>query len=311
MSNLVILVPCYNEEVVLLETARQLGNVLERLKYLNLVNSESSIYFVDDGSNDETWQLIELVARKSQYFHGIKLSRHRGHQNALLAGLLTVPGEAVISIDADLQDDLGAIEAMIRQYNAGADVVYGVRSARKIDSQFKQWTATIYYQLLALLGVELVPHHADFRLLSRRAVDALKQYPEVNLYIRGIVPQLGYTTALVYYERKARFAGVSKYSVGKMLRLAFDGITSFSTVPLRIITFAGAAISSLSFIVTAWAVAIRLFTTYAVPGWTSTVVPMYFLGGIQLFSLGVIGEYIGKIYNEVKRRPRFLIDKTI
>jgi polyisoprenyl-phosphate glycosyltransferase len=216
-----------------------------------------------------------------------------------------------VSIDADLQDDPDAIRSMMLEHCAGADVVYGVRTSRQVDSWFKRQTARSYYKALGLLGVDLVPNHADFRLLSRRAVDALREYTEVNVYLRGIVPQLGFKTARVYYERKMRFGGLSKYSLEKMLTLAIDGITSFSTLPLRLITFFGLAVSMLSLLVSLWALYTRLFTSYAVPGWASTVVPMYFLGGIQLFALGVIGEYAGKVYLEAKRRPRYIIEKII
>ena len=311
MRNLSIVVPCYNEEAVIQETARRLSDVIDLLVGLDLATNKSGVYFVDDGSEDGTWQVIERLAESSARFHGIKLSRNRGHQHALFAGILTAPGNVVVSIDADLQDDPDAIQSMMREHYSGAEVVYGVRTSRQVDSWFKRQTARGYYKVLGLLGVDLVPNHADFRLLSRRALDALREYTEVNVFLRGIVPQLGFKTARVYYERKTRFGGFSKYSSGKMLALAIDGITSFSTLPLRLITFLGLAVSLLSLLVAVWALSMRLFTNHAVPGWASTVVPMYFLGGIQLFSLGVIGEYAGKVYFEAKRRPRYIIEKII
>jgi glycosyltransferase involved in cell wall biosynthesis len=311
MRSLSITVPCFNEEAVLKDTALRLSDVMDHLVNLGLATSESGIYFVDDGSDDDTWVLVKCLAGKSTRFHGIKLSRNHGHQNALLAGLLSAPGDVLISIDADLQDDANAIVSMMQEHDAGADVVYGVRTSRKVDTWFKRQTAETYYNLLGLLGVKLVPNHADFRLLSRRAIDALRSYPEVNVFLRGIIPQLGFKSASVSYARQPRFSGRSKYSLRKMLALAIDGVTSFSVLPLRLITFLGLAVSLLSLFVTIWALTIRLFTSYTIPGWTSTVVPIYFLGGIQLLSLGVIGEYLGKCYGETKRRPRYIIEEVV
>ena len=241
---------------------------------------------------------------------GIKLSRNLGHQNALLAGLLTVKGEVVISVDADLQDDLAAIEEMLDDYAAGYDIVYGVRSSRKTDTFFKNFTAIAYYRLLGIMGVEIIYNHADYRLMSRRVIDALREFGEVNLFLRGIIPQLGFSNTIVYYERADRFAGESKYPLKKMLSLAWQGITSFSNVPLKFITGLGLLVSLISFAVTIWAIWIKLFTELAIPGWASTVLPIYFLGGIQLLCLGIIGEYLAKIYMETKRRPRYIIEKT-
>jgi polyisoprenyl-phosphate glycosyltransferase len=306
-----IVVPCYNEQEVLPETARQLGGLLDNLIASQLVTADSAIYFVDDGSNDNTWSLIEDLAKNSSKFHGIKLAHNRGHQNAMLAGILTAPGDILVSIDADLQDDVNTIRTMIQRHYAGAELVYGVRSRRDVDTFFKRNTADAYYRLLRLFGVDIISHHADFRLMSRCAIDALKQYTEVNLFVRGIVPQLGFNTAIVAYERKARFAGESKYPLRKMVGLAVNGITSFTTVPLRFITFTGVALSFLSIMVGIWAIALRLFTDRAVPGWASTVVPMYLLGGVQLLSIGIIGEYLGKTYMETKHRPRYIIEKMI
>jgi polyisoprenyl-phosphate glycosyltransferase len=306
-----IIVPCYNEEAVLNETATRLSELVSGLIGRGKLSGSSEIYFIDDGSRDRTWPMIVALAQQQPSIRGIRLSRNHGHQMALLAGLLTVPGDALISIDADLQDDLSAIEAMLDAHAAGAEIVYGVRKGRRADSLFKRVIAERYYALLAVIGVEIVFNHADFRLLGRRAIDALSQFGEVNVFLRGLIPQLGFATASVYYERAERFAGQSKYPARKMLSLAWNGITSFSAVPLRLITGMGFLISLGSLAVAAWAVYVRLFTQAAVPGWASTVVPMYLLGGIQLLSLGIIGEYLAKIYMESKRRPRFIIERTV
>lgn len=306
-----IVVPCYNEEAVLPETARRLLELLARLRGAGKISARSTAYFVDDGSRDRTWSLIEDLSRRHRAIGGIRLSRNRGHQNALLAGLFRVPGDVIVSVDADLQDDLNAIDAMIDAHKAGSDIVYGVRGSRGADTVFKRLTAQAYYRLLHIMGVDIVFNHADFRLMSRRAVEALKEFKEVNLFLRGIIPQLGFATTTVHYDRAGRFAGESKYPLVKMLALAVQGITSFSATPLRMITATGLVVSFGALIVTLWALFIRLFTDHAMPGWTSTVVPMYFLGGIQLLSIGVIGEYVAKVYMETKQRPRFLVDKII
>jgi len=306
---LTIVVPCYNEEEVLTETARRLHELFDELKKGHLVSESSRVVFVDDGSRDRTWPIIRELAGSSCCFAGIKLSRNLGHQNALLSGLLYTEGDAVISMDADLQDDLNAIREMLLAYMDGADIVYGVRASRQHDTAFKRLTAEGYYKFLRLLGVNIVFNHADYRLMSRRAIEALREFGEVNLFLRGIVPQLGFTTRLVSYRRDARFAGKSKYPLQKMLMLALDGITSFSVSPLRWITIAGLVVSMLSFVTGVWALAVRAFGNYA-PGWASTVIPMYFLGGIELLSLGVVGEYLGKVYLETKRRPRFIIEEV-
>lgn len=306
-----IIVPCYNEEAVLNETATRLTELLSGLIGRGKLSDTSEIYFIDDGSGDRTWPMIVALAQQQPSIRGIRLSRNHGHQMALLAGLLTVPGDALISIDADLQDDLSAIEAMLDAHAAGAEIVYGARKGRRADSLFKRVIAERYYALLAGIGVEIVFNHADFRLLGRRAIDALAQFGEVNVFLRGLIPQLGFATAIVYYERAERFAGQSKYPARKMLSLAWNGISSFSAVPLRLITGMGFLISLGSLAVAAWAVYVRLFTLAAVPGWASTVIPMYLLGGIQLLSLGIIGEYLAKIYMESKRRPRFIIERTV
>ena len=311
MIQLSIVVPCYDEEEVLPETAKRLVNALQTLIDARKISDSSSVYFIDDGSKDGTWSLIELLARTEKSIRGIKLSRNRGHQHALLAGLLTAPGDALISIDADLQDDLSAIEVMLDAYAKGADIVYGVRKSRDVDSYFKRFSAESYYRLLELLNVEVVFNHADYRLMSRRALEALRGFSEANVFLRGIIPQLGFKAAIVQYDRGERFAGTSKYPFRKMLALAWDGITSFSAAPLRFITGLGFLISLASLLFTVWAIAARLSGAYTVPGWASTVIPIYFLGGIQLLAIGIMGEYLAKIYLETKKRPRFIVEKTI
>jgi polyisoprenyl-phosphate glycosyltransferase len=303
-----IVVPCYNEEEVLSETASRLGSLLSHLVADERVSATSQIIFIDDGSGDETWRLIANLTT-SEHFAGLKLSRNRGHQNALIAGLQYADGDIVISVDADLQDDLNAIPQMLDKAAIGADIVYGVRGDRTSDTWFKRASAEGYYRTLGLLGVEIVHNHADYRLLTRRALESMRAYDEVNLFLRGIIPQLGYKTAIVEYTRSERFAGESKYPLRKMLSLAFDGVTSFSARPLRSISVAGAIVSLISFLVGVWAIVTAL-AGHSLPGWASTVIPLYFMGGIQLLSLGVIGEYLGKTYMEVKRRPRFHVEEA-
>ncbi len=309
--NLAIVVPCFNEEEVLPSTVDHLTKLMGQLVAEGLVTPASTITFVDDGSKDRTWNLIENAAHNNCAIHGIKLSRNRGHQNALIAGLMSVHGDVVVTVDADLQDDLSAIPEMLVKHREGAEIVYGIRNHRETDTAFKRISAEGYYRLLRLLGVDIVFNHADYRLLDRAAIKALEQYGEVNVFLRGIIPQLGFRTANVYYKRAERFAGESKYPLGKMLILAWDGLTSFSSLPLRWITVLGFMVSLFSFAIGGWALITRLFFNGIVPGWASTVIPMYFLGGIQLLSLGIIGEYIAKIYSETKHRPRYIIEKTI
>jgi glycosyltransferase involved in cell wall biosynthesis len=309
--NLQIVVPCYNEEKVLPEAASQFDALLTRLIESGKLSTDSRITFVDDGSRDETWALIEQEATARDRVAGIKLSRNRGHQNALLAGMLTVHGDAVITIDADLQDDINAIERMVDEYLEGCDIVYGIRADRSTDSIFKRSTASSFYRLLALLGIELVRNHADFRLMSSRVIEALREYREVNLYLRGIVPLIGFRSITIEYDRNERFLGTSKYTAKQMVKLALDGITSFSILPLQIITMFGFIVFVGSIIISGWVLWVTFYTDRAVPGWASTVLPMYFLGGIQLLCLGVIGTYLGRIYVEVKSRPRYFIDRTI
>jgi len=308
---LAIVVPCYNEQEVLPETNRRLLDLLAKMHSHALVSADSGIYYVDDGSRDGTWVLIEGLAAADTRVHGIKLSRNRGHQIALLAGLLTVEGDALVSIDADLQDDVAVIETMVREHLSGAEVVYGVRDSRATDTAFKRNTALAYYRLMKRLGVDLVHNHADFRLLGRRAVEALRQYGEVNMFLRGIVPLIGYKAATVKYDRGARFAGVSKYPLRKMLTFAAEGITSFSVVPLRLITVLGFIVSLFSFAMILFVIYGTLVMKAALPGWASTVVPVYFLGGIHLLSIDILGEYVAKIYLETKGRPRYFIEQTL
>lgn len=310
MLTLGIVVPCYNEQDVLRETNLRLAALLKDLASRGKTAPTSRVYYVDDGSRDGTWPLVEELSREQPFVRGIKLSRNRGHQNALVAGLMHAEGDVVVSVDADLQDDLGAIEAMLDAHAAGADIVYGVRKSRATDTSFKRLTAEGYYRILAAMGVEVVFNHADYRLLSRRVIEALRGFDEVNLFLRGIIPQLGFPSSIVYYARGERFAGESKYPLRKMLAFAIQGVTSFSAFPLRLITGLGIFISILSFAITLWAIGLRLFGSGAVPGWASTVVPIYFLGGIQLLCIGIIGEYLAKIYMETKRRPRYIIEET-
>jgi len=305
-----LVVPCYNEEEALPHSAPRLAELVRDLIARGKIAGDSNIWLVDDGSKDGTWPLIESLARDSGLFVGVKMSRNLGHQNALLCGLMSADGDAVISIDADLQDDLAVIEKMVDEFAKGYEIVYGVRKARDTDTWFKRWSALRYYALLRSLGVDIVPNHADFRLMGRRSLQALGEYAEVNLFLRGIIPQLGFRTASVFYDRSERVAGESKYPLGKMIRLALDGITSFSAVPLRLIAGLGGFICMLSLGMAFWAIAIKLFTTRALPGWASTTVPIYLLGGVQLLCIGILGEYVAKTYSETKGRPRYLIEKV-
>ena len=305
---LAVIVPCFNEQDVLPETARRLEALLQTLLDSNSIAHGSHVVLVDDGSSDGTWRLIAELQERSLVFGGIKLSRNRGHQNALVAGLLHAKGDIVVSVDADLQDDLAAIPLMLAEAEAGADIVYGVRGARATDSWLKRMSARSYYRLLRALGVEIIFDHADFRLMTRQVIEALRDYSEVNLFLRALIPQLGFTTSIVRYARAERFAGQSKYPVGKMMALAFEGITSFSTAPLRVVTVIGLLTSLFSLVITSWALFAALVMKATIPGWASTVIPIYLVCGVQLLSVGVLGEYVGKIYLETKRRPRFHIE---
>lgn len=306
-----IVVPCYNEEEVLPETSKRLAELLERLIAKGLAHVDSATYFVDDGSRDGTWELIQHLSASAARVHGIKLSRNKGHQNALLAGLFNAPGEVLVSVDADLQDDLAVIEQMLLKYQQGAEIVYGVRQSRTTDTFFKRASAEGYYKLLKLMGVDLVFNHADYRLMTRRVVDCLEDYTEVNLFLRGIVPQIGFRTATVLYDRNVRFAGESKYPLRKMLAFALDGITSFSVLPLRFLTVLGLIFSGLSLFMVLYVIYGHLVLNATIPGWASSVIPIYFLGGVQLLGMGVLGEYVAKIYLETKRRPRFVVETQI
>lgn len=303
-----IVVPCFNEEAVLAHTCRRLAQLRERLLAAGRIAPASELVFVDDGSRDATWNMIDGWVRAGAPVVGVKLSRNCGHQNALLAGLTAAGGDAVVTIDADLQDDESAIERMLDAFQEGNEVVYGVRAGRSSDSWFKRTTARSFYRAMALLGIQTVYDHADYRLLSRRAVAYLARFNEANLFLRGIVPLLGLRSAIVRYDRRERLAGESKYPLKKMLEFAWDGVTSFSTAPLRAIAMLGFALSLLCLLLALWVLGVRLLTASAIPGWASTILPIYFLGGVQLLGVGVLGEYVGKIYMEVKRRPRFLVE---
>ncbi|MFN3235528.1 MAG: glycosyltransferase family 2 protein [Pseudomonadales bacterium] len=306
-----IILPCYNEEEVLPESSSRLITFLESLISKGKVSSESRLFFIDDGSSDNTWTLIEQLNEHEPLARGLKLARNFGHQRAVLAGLLEVPGDLLISMDVDLQDDIEAIEKMVDTHLLNqADVVYGVRDDRSSDSVFKRSTAEGFYKLLNLLGVEVVANHADFRLMSRKVVESFRQFGESNLFLRGLVPLVGYKSDIVYYERAERFAGTSKYPLRKMLALAVDGVTSMSVVPLRLISSLGLLIFLVSTLMIIWITLGAVLTDIPVPGWASTVLPIYFIGGVQLLCTGTIGEYIGKIYLEVKNRPRYIIEKT-
>lgn len=308
---LYIVIPCYNEEAVLPLTSGLFLNKLTSLITAGKIAQESRILFVNDGSKDNTWAIIQDLSAKNEHFEGVCLSRNRGHQNALLGGLMTArkTADVTISIDCDGQDDIGAMDAMVDEYLAGCDVVYGVRSKRTTDTWFKRTTAEGFYKVMKLLGADVVFNHADYRLMSRRALDGLSQLHEVNLFLRGLVPLVGYRYSSVYYERAERMAGESHYPLKKMLGFAFDGITSLSVKPLRIITNIGILVSFLSVLGILYTLFTKLFGI-TVSGWSSMICAIYFLGGVQLLSLGVIGEYVGKIYSETKRRPRFVISET-
>lgn len=306
---LTIIVPCYNEEDVLPETFKELGNILINLMNRNKISRESKILFVNDGSNDSTWKLISKYSQEYSYIAGIKFTRNYGHQNALLAGMSIAVkhSDMMITIDADLQDDVNAIPEMVDKYYQGYDVVYGVRNSRKTDSFFKRNTALLFYKIMGKLGVNLVPDSADYRLLSKRATNSLLQFKERNLFLRGMVPLVGYKSTKVFYARKERFAGKSKYPLTKMLHFALDGITSFSIAPIHLILYLGlltVLISFISMIYTLVEKALGHVTT----GWSSLMISIWFLGGVQLISISVIGEYIGKIFAEIKHRPRFNIE---
>ena len=312
MDILYLVIPCYNEEKVLPETSRQLK---EKLNYLILnekISPESRIVFVDDGSKDKTWEMISQLHLQNKIFQGIKLTRNKGHQNALLAGLMTVMNhcDITISLDADLQDDINAIDEMVDKYHEGCDVVYGVRSARKKDTVFKKITAEGFYKLINSMGAEIVYNHADYRLMSRKALEGLQSFEEVNLFLRGVVPMIGYKSDKVYYERKERFAGESKYPLKKMIAFAWEGITSLSTKPIKFISLLGGLIFIISIIMLVYSL-VRHFMGETETGWTSMILSIWSLGGLQLLAIGIIGEYIGKVYIETKKRPKYLVEKYL
>ena len=307
-----LVIPCYNEQEVLPETSRQLEEIMRGLIKKDKISDKSKIAFVNDGSKDNTWNIITDLHEKNPMFTGINLAHNKGHQNALLAGLMTAKdyADAAISLDADLQDDVGVIEQFIDKFNEGKDVVYGVRSTRATDTVFKRSTAHAFYKLMKVMGADTLQDHADYRLMSKRALEGLAKYKEVNLFLRGIVPMIGYETDVVYYERHERFAGESKYPLKKMLSFAVDGITSCSVKPIRLITSLGTLVFTVSIVMLIYFLIVWLLG-HTVQGWTTIVISLWGIGGLILLSLGIIGEYVGKIYMEVKERPRFIIEKLL
>ena len=305
-----LVLPCYNEEEVLGETSSRLLSLYHNLIKSSKIEDSSVIYFIDDGSSDQTWSIIKALSEEHKHISGIKLSRNFGHQNALLSALLTVKGDAIISIDADLQDDITMIEKMVDEYREGYDIVYGVKKKREADSDFKRIASEGFYKMMRMLDANIIYNHADFRLMSRRVIEHLREFKEVNLFLRGLVPMVGFKSTLVTYDISERMAGESKYPFSKMFSFAWSGISSLSVTPLRFITATGFILFISTLILTIYSAWIALFTNEAVPGWASTVLPIYFIGGVQMLSIGIIGEYIGKIYLEVKARPRFIIEET-
>ena len=305
---LYLVIPCYNEEEVLRITTDALTKKMNKLIKDKKISKDSKVLYVNDGSKDNTWKLIEEIHNENNMFCGVKLSRNRGHQNALLAGLMTAKkyADITISMDADLQDDINVIDSMLEEYEKGSEIVYGVRSSRKKDSFFKKFTAEGFYKFMKLMGVEIVFNHADCRLMSKLALEGLEQFEEVNLFLRGIVPQIGYQTSVAYYERNERAAGKSKYPLKKMLKFAMEGITSFSVKPLKMITSIGFLMSIFSFIVLMYALVVKIMGN-AVSGWTFIIVSIWMVAGIQMLSLGIIGEYVSRTYIEIKNRPIYII----
>jgi polyisoprenyl-phosphate glycosyltransferase len=310
LPSLTLVLPCHDEEAVLEETTRQLEPVLARLVERGLVAPGAKVLYVDDGSNDATWSLITRLAEASPHVEGLKLSRNFGHQNALFAGLMHADADLVVSLDADLQDDVTVVETMVEAHHQGYDVVYGARRSRGVDAVSKRLSAKLYYKLLRAMGAEVIDDHADFRLMSRKAVDALSGFQEAHLFLRGIVPLLGFKSKVVHYERKERFAGETKYGPRKMLALALDGVTSFTSAPLKLIAWFGAFMSVTALAMSIWALMARLLGN-TVPGWASIVVPLYFLGGVQILTTGVLGIYVSKLYGEVKKRPRYIVESHV
>jgi len=311
-NKLYLVIPCYKEEEVLPETAKRLQIKMQNLINSQKISADSKVVFVNDGSTDRTWEIIEQLHRENSLFEGVNLSKNRGHQNALLSGLMTVKdyADVTISMDADLQDDIDAIDEMLDKYYAGCDIVYGVRSKRETDTWFKKTTAEGFYKVMDWLGAKVVFNHADYRLMSKRALEGLAEFKEVNLFLRGLVPMVGYKSDIVYYERHERFAGESKYPLKKMLAFAFEGITSLSTKPIRIITAIGVAIMLMSLCMLGYFF-VRYLTGNTVAGWASLAVSVWALGGLQLFAIGIIDEYIGKVYLETKHRPRYIVEQYL
>ena len=312
-TKLAIVVPCYNEEEVLEETSKRLLSVIDSLVKKSKINTESFILFVNDGSEDKTWEIIENIAKKNKKVKGLSFSRNFGHQNALFAGLMYSKNisDCVLSIDADLQQDENAIENFLDKYDEGFEIVNGVRSNRDSDTIFKKTSATFFYKLMRFMGVEITENSADYRLVSSRVIEELSKFEEVNLFLRGLFPTLGFKTTTIEHVVRERFAGKSKYSLKKMLLFALDGITSFSVAPIRLITLIGLFSMLFCLVMIVYILFVAIFTDTAVAGWASTVIPLYFLGSIQILSLGIIGEYVGRIYMESKHRPKYIIDKII
>lgn len=310
---LYIVIPCYNEEEVLEETTKRLTNKLDKLVKSKKISKDSRILYVNDGSKDKTWEIIVSFYERNKYVVGLNLSRNYGHQNALLSGLMYAKehSDIVISMDADLQDDIEVVDKFIEENEKGSDIVYGVRNSRKKDSFFKRTTASLFYKLMRLIGVEIIYNHADYRLMSKRSLDELENFREVNLFLRGIIPMLGYKTSIVKYDRDKRFAGESKYPLRKMLSFALNGVLSFSIKPIRFITSTGFLLSIVSFLYLIYCVVSYLVKGVPIQGWTTIVVLITLFGSFQIFCIGVIGEYIGRIYIETKQRPRFIIERTL
>lgn len=308
-----IVIPCYNEEEGLAETTKRLQSLLDEMILSGDIDKDSFVCYVDDGSKDDTWKLIEAFKKESSLFKGIKLSRNFGHQNALIAGLMQLKdsADALVSMDADLQDDIMVVKGFVQKYKDGYDVVYGVREDRSKDTKFKRGTAELFYKFQNFMGIETIPNHADYRLLSQKALNALSEFKEINLFLRGIVPLLGFRSCSLYYTRAERFAGETKYPFKKMLFFALDGIASFSVMPLRLITLVGFILFMISLLAIVWVIIEKFFFGSTVQGWASTMISIYFIGGIQIMSLGIIGEYVGRNFQQGKGRPRYIIDKEI
>ena len=312
---LTIVIPCYNEQSVLSKSIPIILSKMTELIAINRISNKSNLLLVDDGSKDNTWSEIELLHKQSPYIKALKLTRNFGHQNAIFAGMIFSANELnadiCITMDCDLQDDPAILGQMVEQYQVGNEIVYAVRNKREKDTMAKRGSAHFYYKILSKLNIDIIPNHADYRLLSAKALSALAQFDETNLFLRGIVPLLGYQSTTIYYERDKRIAGYSKYNIARMIRLAINGICSFSSTPLLFILWLGILVSLCSLGLGVWAIIVKLFGDGVIPGWASTVVPMYFLGGVQLFTLGVVGIYISKIFDEVKHRPKYLIEKKL